>query len=112
MQIHRAPQIPRRHRAERRPALAEFRQRAHGRHAAQSVGQAKAVAYAEVVDRKYVWPTEAEHEQHLHGPASYAADLRDALDDLFALERVQNLVRWNQAREGLGGEILDAGNLR
>ena len=111
MQVDRAPQVPRRDRSKRRPARAVLGERARRRHAAQSIGEAKSVAHAEVVDRQHIGPPEARHQHHLHGPAADAAHLRDAFDDLVIGERVQDFRRRNDAVEGLAREILDARDL-
>src|SRR5260370_461806 len=78
----RPPEIPRRHRAVRHPALAEHAQRLRRRPRAAAVGVAEALAHAEVVHRQHVEPAEREDEQHLDGPAAHAADWCQALEHL------------------------------
>jgi len=94
------------------PAFAERGERARRRHAAQAVGEAKAVAHAEVVDRQHVRTPELEDQQHLDGPASDAAHLRQALDDFAVAERHERRAVRHDAVFGLCREILQARDLR
>ena len=96
----------------RRPARAEFRERTWTRHALEAVGQAEAVADAEIVNRQDVGPAKAEHQQHLHGPAADSAHLRDALDDHLVFERVQFRRGGHYAAEYFVGEVAQRANLR
>jgi len=109
--IDRAPQVPRRRRAIGRPALAPGGEGARRRHAAQAVGEAKSIAYAEVVDRQHVGAAELEHQQHLDRPPADTAHLREPLDDLFAVECDEYGAVRHDAAAGLGREVLEARDL-
>ena len=105
---HRYQAATERNGAQRAPIFGE---RARRRHAAQAIGEAKAIAHAEVVDRQHVGPAEAEHQQHFDGPAPDAAHLREPLDDFVVAERVQDFLGRHHAVDGLLRQVLDAGDL-
>ena len=78
----------------------------------QPVGDAKAVAHAEVIHRQHIRAAELEHQQHLHRPAADAAHLREPRDDLLIGERVRALARSGTTRrEGLIGQVPQRGHL-
>jgi len=105
-QLHGAPQVPGSKAAIRLPALAELGQRARQRHAAQAVGEAKAVADAEVVDRQHIGALQLKDQHHLDGPATDAAHAGEPLDDLQVAERSELRGVRHDALERLGRQIL------
>ena len=90
--IRRAPEIPRGGGAVRPPLFAEREQCLRLRHFAFFVGDAKAVAHAEIIRRQNILPAELENQQHLHRPAPDAAHFRQPRDD-FVVGQFHDLPR-------------------
>src|SRR6202167_4593886 len=106
-QLDRAPQIPGRDTAIRLPALAELREGPRRRHRLEAVRQAKAGAYAEIIDRQHVAALELEHQHHFDRPAADAAHAGEALDDREIGEERELSGRWHHPFDGLAREILE-----
>ncbi|HLJ05521.1 MAG TPA: hypothetical protein VKT26_04585, partial [Acetobacteraceae bacterium] len=96
----------------RHPTLPECRQRARCRHFPQAVGQAESVAHPEIVDRQNIRAAQLEHQQHLDGPAADATHLGKAGDDCLVRQRLQGIPIRDDSGRGLGGKILQGGDLR
>jgi hypothetical protein len=112
MQLHRAPQVPRRSRAIRLPALAIGEQRLRLRQVAEAVGKLETLAHAEVIAWQHVGAAQAEHQQHLGRPPADAAHGNEALDQLVVGERGRGVIVGDGAIEGLRGEVFQRGDLR
>src|SRR5712691_2963525 len=110
--VRRAPEIPRRRRAMRLPALAIRPQGLRRRTGALSVGAAIALANAEVVHRQHVGASEREDQEHLHGPPADAADRDEPLDDLLVAQPRGRPARRHRARERMPRDVLEGAGLR
>jgi hypothetical protein len=85
------------------PALAIQRQHLGRRHVPEPIGQAKALAHAEIVYGQHVGATQLEHQQHLHRPAADTPHRREPLDDFKIAQGVQRIAHRDNAAQGLGG---------
>ncbi len=74
-------------------------------------GEGEAFADAVVVDREDVGAAEAEDEEHLGGPAAYAADLSKVLDDGLVGHAADVFEVGDGAVEGFGGEVAEGEGL-
>lgn len=81
------------------------------RELAQAVGGAKARAHSEVVHRQHVLATELEDEQHLYRPPADAAHFGQLRDDRLVVEPLERCAVRHLAAQGLGGEVLERGDL-
>ena len=105
--VRRAPEIPRRRGAVRLPAFRRTRAvpsasafRAFCRHA-------KAIAHAKIIRRQNIMAAELKNQQHLHRPATDAANFRQPRDN-FIVGQFHNLPRtWNHAGQSFFRDVAD-----
>src|SRR6267143_1905653 len=109
--VRGTPEIPGRHGAIGLPAFAERPQRLRRRPGAAAVGDAEALAHAEVVHRQYVEAAQGEDEQHLDGPAADTVDLRQALDHLVVAEPAAGAPCRHRTLGHVAGDVLDGADL-
>lgn len=102
-----APQIPGGGGAVGTPALAELEQGLGLGQGSFTVGDAEAVAHAEVVHGQDVGATELENEEHFDGPTAHAADLGQAGDDFVVGQFGDLAAGGDEAGEGFFGEVAD-----
>src|SRR5216684_5149117 len=107
--VARAPQVPGRHRAPWAPGLSQFFHSLERQLASLEIRKADAFLQPEVVERKDVWPQQAEDEEHLGGPAADAAHLDQLGDDRLVMH-VRPALHLDRAIEEVlrqVGDVLD-----